>query len=245
MNGEDQNRPTDNEPEPVNDPNRPPDNEPEPANDANRPLNAEPEPANDANRPLDAEPEQRIEDMPNLVPGVNFDEMDVAAIEVVAAPKEKKKYRKYTDADKQKVQSMFAAGMSKNEIARSTNIPKTNITDWTRDKSLGKQGGTNKLLTPTEENIVVDFLILMGRLGNPIYLKFIREAVAGLLEHDPRSAKLKNGLPGKFFFIKFLLIFIVIVHTQEDFSCHLFKSLCSMFALFCVGKLNLSIIINA
>jgi hypothetical protein len=141
---------------------------------------------------------------------VHFDEMlDVAEVQEVITGRKGKKLRRYTKEEKNKAKILHGQGLNIAEISKELGIPRTNISAWIKDHAMTDHGGQNQLLTAVEEKIVVDFIVLLSRLGTPLVLGQIGDAVGDLLKNDPRYNTLKNGKPSKFkIFLHFLTFFL-------------------------------------
>jgi DNA-binding transcriptional regulator YiaG len=134
------------------------------------------------------------------------DEIDVGVEEVYQKKKEpKRRHRVYTAEQKEQCLRMKAEGMSTRQISIQLGIPRTNVTDWTRGKSL-KKGGRQKLLSDAEEKLIVDHIILRQMMGKGIAPGELAEFVATLLEGDERAENLTDGRPSKLNFILFNFI---------------------------------------
>lgn len=133
------------------------------------------------------------EEIPSEAPSSSEDE----DIDVENSPKRKKRcHRKYTREQKEECQRLFASGMSNRQISLQMDIPRTNVRDWNKGRAL-KKDGRSGLLTEAEEQIIVEHIILLSKMGKGIGPSAIQEFVGQKLRDDPRYGELKDGKPSE------------------------------------------------
>jgi hypothetical protein len=95
--------------------------------------------------------------------------------------------------------------LSQRGASRRYNVPKSTIIDKHYGKSsLHSRSGPKSVLSETDENIIVEWLINMAKIGYGQTRQQLLSAVKKVMDQDGRQTPFKNNLPGKDWFYAFM-----------------------------------------
>lgn len=116
------------------------------------------------------------------------------------------KYRNYSLEDLDNaIQLIQSQAISIRAASKRFNVPKSTIIDKLNNKSsLRARSGPSPVLSESEENQLVEWLINMAKIGYGQTRQQLLLTVKKILDHDGRKTPFKNNLPGKDWFYAFL-----------------------------------------
>ena len=85
--------------------------------------------------------------------------------------------------------------MKLQDIADELGVAKSSITEWCQGKSR-ENIGQARLLSPEEEQLLMDYIKLRKQCGLPMTRKEFRLEVGIILKGTTREKRMKNGMPG-------------------------------------------------
>lgn len=110
----------------------------------------------------------------------------------------------YTEEDMQKALAALKDGMKLREAARTFSVPKTTLLyKHTGKYPVKRRMGPETILSRTEEKLLVDWIIHMGKHGFPITKCQLLDSVQKLLNDMNRTTVFKNNRPGRTWYNRF------------------------------------------
>jgi hypothetical protein len=110
---------------------------------------------------------------------------------------------KYTpETIKKALQEIENKTMTLNEASVTYGVPKTTLYD--RMKTASDKVGRPTILTPEEEKIIAERLVILGEWGFPLNTNDLKHLVKAYLDSAGRTTRLENNMPGKDFVSLFL-----------------------------------------
>ena len=121
------------------------------------------------------------------------------------ADKKNSKYKNYSDSQISGAMTDLQNGISCRKTALKWSIPRTTLESWKLGRTKpDSRPGPNTYLTANEENLLVDWLIEMGKRGFPLSKKTLLDSVQNIVIEDKRNHPFKDGRPGDSWFRCFL-----------------------------------------
>jgi transposase-like protein len=102
------------------------------------------------------------------------------------------------EAMRQAVQAVADKRMTMTEASKHYQVPKTTLHDRLHER-VSERVGRPTVLSPEEEQIIVERLVLMGEWGYPLTCRDLRQLIKSYLDGLGRATRFPNNLPGRDF----------------------------------------------
>jgi hypothetical protein len=115
------------------------------------------------------------------------------------------KRKSYNPQQAREALEAISSGMSVRKAASVYNIPRTTLQDMKKGSyEPESRPGPSSILTPTEEQLLCEWLIELSRRGIPISKECLLDSVQKIIQDDPRPNPFVHSRPGRSWFHSFL-----------------------------------------
>lgn len=128
------------------------------------------------------------------------------------------KNKKYDKAAVESALHAIRNGLSYIKASVQFKVPKTTIIEKNKKKYSHDKPGAPTILTPKEENHLVQWIVTLGKAGFPVTKTQLIESVTELLKTLDRENPFKDGVPGRHWYKGFL-------KRHKEISCRVSQNL--------------------